>query len=43
MKMKKYCDDEWVELKMILGYELQKTCVVLYLGNLTRENVQRED
>lgn len=30
-------------MKVILVYELPSTCVVLYLGNLTQENIQCED
>ena len=29
-------------MKTILGYELSKTCEILYLCNLTRENVQHD-
>ena len=41
--MRNYWNDVWVELKTILGYELPKTCEILYPCNLTRENVQHED
>lgn len=42
-KMRNYWNDVWVELKTILGYELPKSCEILYLCNLTRKNVQYED
>ncbi len=42
-KIKKHRDDLWIELKVMLGYELPKEFTVLYLGNLTINNVQCKD
>ena len=42
-KISTYWDDVWLEIKTILRYEIPKTNVVLYLGNLTHDNTQGED
>lgn len=42
-KISTYWDDVWLEIKTILSYEIPKTNVVLYLGNLTHDNTQGED
>lgn len=41
--MRNYWNDVWVELKTILGYELPKTCEILYLCNVVREMIKYED
>ena len=33
----------WSVLREIPGYEISKTCLVLYLGNISQEDVQGED
>jgi hypothetical protein len=42
-KIVKYWEDIWSVMKEILKYEIPKTCVVLFLGNLTHENTRGED
>lgn len=42
-KITRYWNDVWKEMGKILGYELPKTCTALYLGNVTRENIQDKD
>lgn len=42
-KMKEYWEGLWNVLREILGYEILKTCLVLYLGNIPQEEVQGED
>lgn len=42
-KMKGYWEEVWGVLKGILGYEVPKTGLMLYLGNLVQENTQGGD
>ena len=42
-KIDSYWDTIWSVIKKILHYEIPKTSIVLYLGNLTQDNTQRED
>ena len=42
-KIDKYWDEVWSVIKEILKYEIPKTSVVLYLGNLTQENTHGDD
>lgn len=42
-KLKGYWDDIWRGLQKIIGYEVPKTCKILYLGNLTRDIILKED
>ncbi len=42
-KIKGYWDKIWWGLRKIIGYEIPKTCKILYLGNLTQDIIQKED
>lgn len=42
-KLKGYWDKIWRGLQKIIGYEIPKTCKILYLGNLTQDTIQKED
>ena len=42
-KMEDYWEGVWSVLREILGYEIPKTCLVLYLGNIPQEEVQGRD
>ena len=42
-KIKPYWEEIWGEMGKILGYELIKTGEVLFLGNISEENVHRDD
>ena len=39
----RYWETIWAELKTILQYEIPKTSLVLYLGNISHENTPKED
>ena len=41
--MEDYWEGVWSVLREILGYEIPKTCLVLYLGNIPQEEVQGRD
>ena len=39
----KYWDDVWSVIKDVLKYDIPKTSMILYLGNLTHENIHGDD
>ena len=38
-----YWDKIWWGLRKIIGYEIPKSCMILYLGNLTQDTIRKED
>ena len=41
--IEKYWDDVWSVIKEVLQYDIPKTSMILYLGNLTQEYMQFDD
>lgn len=42
-KLDGYWDQIWQYIQNIIGYQIPKNCKVLYLGNLTRDIIRKED